>query len=325
MATPTTVVATSTTVPSAAAPIPVPAASTVAEILALRRPVTLAHAGGDFAAPHSTLFAFTEAAIAGIDALEMDVMLTADGVLVVQHDDTVDRTTDSTGQVRTFTYEQLGALDNAYWFSGDVWVDKSLPDEAYPYRGVRTGDRPPPAGYVPDDFAVATFSEVAERFPDHVLDVEIKIPRDEEGMDDLDFAIEGARVLAEQIEQLGRSDSVVVVSFSDVVMEAFREFAPEVATSPGLDTLVAWYAGGEVTFAPQDTVFQAPPVFEGIEVLTVETVERARAEGFGIWAWPSDSSQETTEFYRELFERGVDGVISARHAEAVEAVGAVQG
>jgi glycerophosphoryl diester phosphodiesterase len=305
--------------PMATDSIPVPDASTVDELLALDRPVTLAHAGGDFAAPHSTLFAFTQAAIAGIDALEMDVMLTADGVLVVQHDDTVDRTTDATGPVRTFSVDALQQLDNAYWFSGDVWIDKSLPDDAYLYRGVRNGDRPAPVGYVPDDFAVPTFREVAERFPHHVLDVEIKIPRDEDGDDDLDFAIDAARVLADEIEQLGRTGSVIVVSFDDQVLDAFRGFAPQVATSPGLGTLVAWYAGGAVTFAEQDVVFQAPPVFEGIEVLTNETIDRAVAEGYPIWAWMNDGAQETTEFYRELFARGVDGVITSRHAEAVDA------
>lgn len=291
----------------------------MADLLALGRPVTLAHAGGDFAAPHSTLFAFTEAARAGIDALEMDVMLTGDGVLVVQHDDTVDRTTDATGPVRSWSAVQLAALDNAYWFSGDVWVDKSLADEAYPYRGVRTGDRPPPVGYTPDDFAVPTFRQVAERFPNHVLDVELKIPRDGFGNDDVEFAVEAARVLADEIGQLGRTDSVIVVSFDDRVLDAFRRFAPEVATSPGLGTLVTWYAGGDAVFAEQDVVFQAPPVFEGIEVLTAETVERAAAAGFPVWAWMDDGSQETAEFYRQLFARGVAGVISSRPAEAVAA------
>ncbi|MEI8360387.1 MAG: glycerophosphodiester phosphodiesterase family protein, partial [Deltaproteobacteria bacterium] len=77
-----------------------PEASTVADLLALDRPIVIAHAGGDFEAPHSTLFAYTEAALRGVDVLELDVMLTADRVLVVQHDDTVDRTTEASGPVR---------------------------------------------------------------------------------------------------------------------------------------------------------------------------------------------------------------------------------
>lgn len=301
--------------------VPEPAASTVADLLALGRPIVAAHAGGDFDAPHSTMFAFTEAALAGVDVLEMDVMLTADEVLIVHHDDTVDRTTETSGVVRDMTYAELETLDNAHWFSGDVWVDTSLPDEAYVWRGVRTGDRPPPEGYGPDDFRIETFASVAEAFPAHVLDVEIKVQRGADGEPDLARATRAAQVLADEIERLGRVESVIVVSFDDRVIEAFRGFAPSVATSPGLDTLVAWYAGAPVEFAPQDVVFQVPPVFEGIEVLTAETVDRARADGFAVWAWMSAGEQETAEYYAELIARGVDGLIVARPAVAVAAVG----
>ena len=290
------------------------------ELLALGRPVTLAHAGGDYDAPHSTLFAFTEAIVAGIDALEMDVRLSSDGVLMVHHDETVDRTTDETGRVDSFTADELAAMDNAYWFSGDTWVDKSLPDESYLYRGIRTGQQPPPDGYTADDFGIATFRQVAERFPGHVLDVEIKIPDDASGEPNLEAAAEIARVLADEINDLDRSQSVIAVSFADEAMAAFREFAPEVATSPGTDTLVAWYTGADHQFAPQDVVFQAPPFFEGIEVLTADTIERARADGFGIWAWMDASTQETTEFYRRLIALGIDGIIASRNSEVVAAL-----
>ena len=297
--------------------VPDPEASTVGELLALVRPVVAAHAGGDFDFPHSTMFAYAEAALAGTDVLEMDVMLTADGVLVVHHDDTVDRTTETSGVVRDLTYTQLEVLDNAYWFSGDVWVDKNLPDESYVWRGVRTGDRPPPEGYLPDDFRIETFASVSEAFPAHVLDVEIKVQSGADGEPDLDQAFETARVLADEIERLDRTDSVIVVSFDDRVIEMFRTMAPEVATSPGLDILVAWYTGAEVEFAVQDVVFQVPPVFEGIEVLTADTVQRAHDDGFDVWAWMSSGDQENAEFYRELTDRGVDGLIVARPAEAV--------
>jgi glycerophosphoryl diester phosphodiesterase len=301
--------------------IPTPEASTVVELLALDRPVMLAHAGGDFDGPHSTLFAFTEAVIAGIDALEMDVRLSSDGVLMVHHDETVDRTTEASGRVDEFTAEELAALDNAYWFSGDTWVDKSLPDASYLYRGVRSGQQPPPDGYSADDFAIATFQEVAECFPERVLDVEIKIPDDPDGEPDLDAAIEIAQALAVEIAELNRTDSVIAVSFADEAMVAFRTFAPGVATSPGTDTLTAWYAGADHEFAPQDVVFQAPPFFDGLEVLTTETIDRARADGFGIWAWMDDAStQETAEFYRELIARGIDGIIASRNSEAVAAL-----
>lgn len=321
---PTSAPAASSTTPSPARAIDrlrPPEANTVAEVLALRRPVVIAHAGGDFEAPHSTMYAFTEAALAGADVLEMDVMLSADRQLVVQHDDTVDRTTDATGRVRDLSAAELGALDNAYWFAGDTWSDQTLDPDAYLLRGVRTGDRPAPEGYGPDDFRIETFRSVATAFPDHVLDVEIKIPTGDDGQPDLEWAIAGAEELAAEIADLGRIDSVIVVSFDDDVLAAFRAAAPGVATSPGLDTLVAWYGGAPVEFAPTDLVMQVPPFYAGIEVLTADVVARAHADGFAVWVWMDDTStQENAEFYVTMLDRGVDGLLVSRPTVAVDVV-----
>ena len=301
--------------------VPIPEASTVAQLLALDRPIVIAHAGGDFEAPHSTLFAYGRAARLGVDVLELDVMLTADRVLVVQHDDTVDRTTQSSGRVRDLSFDDLRRLDNAYWYSGDTWSDHGLPEDAYVFRGVRTGSAPPPPGYGPDDFAVPSFREVARAFPRHVLDVEIKVPSDASGEPDLAWAIEGAEALAAEIAELGREKSVIVVSFDDDVLAAFRRVAPGVATSPGLSTLVDWYVGVPVEFAPTDVAFQVPPVYQGVEVLTPEVIARAQAEGFAVWVWMDDPDhQETASFFEDLLGRGIEGLLVARPSVAREVV-----
>lgn len=309
------------TAPRAIDGVPVPEAGTVNDLLALDRPLVIAHAGGDFEAPHSTMYAFTEGALAGTDVLEMDVMLTADDVLVVHHDDTVDRTTETTGAVRDLTYAELAALDNAYWFVPGAWSDQSLPADAYELRGIRTGDRPAPPGYGPDDFRIETFRAVAEAFPDHVLDVELKVQRTADGEPDLERATRAAQVLADEITALGRTDSVIVVSFDATVIAAFHAVAPDVATSPALDTLVAWYTGAPVEFAPTDVVFQVPPFYEGVEVLTPDVVARAQAEGFDVWVWMDDTAtQEEASFYRMLLDRGVDGLLVSRPTVAVDVI-----
>ena len=78
------------------------------------------------------------------------------------------------------------------------WRSQREPVDAYVWRGVRTGQVEPPETYTADDFRVETFRSVAEAFPDHVLDIEIKVPGNAAvNEDDLAFAIEGARVLAE--------------------------------------------------------------------------------------------------------------------------------
>ena len=321
-AAPTTTAAPTSVPTTTAAPrpaIPVPEATDLASVFALERPVVIGHAGGDQSWPHSTMYAFVQAAVAGTDVLEMDVQLTADGVLVVQHDDTVDKTTETTGRVRDLTYDELQALDNAYWWS-DAWASHDEPDDAYIYRGIRTGEIEPPPGFTPDDFRVETFRSIATTFPDHVLDIELKVPDGDDGEDDLDFAIEGARVLAEEIAELGRTDSVVVVSFNDDVMAAFREFAPDVATSPGTTSSFGWIVGG-TELADSDVLLQVPPFYQGIDVLgpDLDLLGKAEAAGIEVWAWPNDAAaQENADFYEELIDIGVDGVIAGSPEIAVE-------
>ncbi len=74
-------------------------------------PQFIAHRGGTVYEPENTLSAFRDAVAAGADWIEMDVQRTQDGVLVVIHDETVERTTDGTGNVRDLTFEQIRALD----------------------------------------------------------------------------------------------------------------------------------------------------------------------------------------------------------------------
>jgi glycerophosphoryl diester phosphodiesterase len=75
--------------------------------------VAIAHRGGpgDDGAREGTLAAFQAAVDAGADWLEFDVRTTSDGVLVVLHDPTVDRTTDGTGAIAGMTLAQVRALD----------------------------------------------------------------------------------------------------------------------------------------------------------------------------------------------------------------------
>ena len=286
--------------------------ATVDALVALATPINLSHAGGDQAAPHSTMFAFREGVLAGADALEMDVQLTADGVLIVQHDDTVDKTTNATGPVAGFTLEEIQALDNAHWFSPECWPCQDRPVQEYIYRGIRTGDIEPPEGYSRDDFRVVTFREVAEAFPNLVLDVEIK--------GSFPDAVPAAEQLAAEIAELGLVDRTIVVSFDDDVIDVFHEISPDVAVSPGLTRLTEWFLN-DAEIEPYFEVFQVPPFQGDIQVVDAETVQRVHDEGRELWVWPDDASrQENAEFYGLLIDYGVDGIITGRPAAMVEAL-----
>lgn len=73
-------------------------------------PLGVAHRGGGWMAPENTLAGIEAAAAAGIRGVELDVRTSADGVLVLHHDDSVHRVTDGTGDVEALTLAELRAL-----------------------------------------------------------------------------------------------------------------------------------------------------------------------------------------------------------------------
>jgi glycerophosphoryl diester phosphodiesterase len=83
------------------------------------RPV-VAHRGASAHAPENTLAAFEDALRLGVDALEFDVRVTADGVPVVHHDATLDRTTDAAGLVAARTLAALRSADAGARFTRDA-------------------------------------------------------------------------------------------------------------------------------------------------------------------------------------------------------------
>jgi glycerophosphoryl diester phosphodiesterase len=77
----------------------------------LPRPTIFAHRGSSAYAPENTISAFKLAILHGADAIELDAKLSADGHVVVIHDQTIDRTTPSSGQVGDLPLSELHALD----------------------------------------------------------------------------------------------------------------------------------------------------------------------------------------------------------------------
>jgi len=77
----------------------------------LKRPTIFAHRGSCAYAPENTLAAFMLAIDQHADGIELDVKLSADGQVVVMHDDTVDRTTDGTGRVKSLNLPEIKKLD----------------------------------------------------------------------------------------------------------------------------------------------------------------------------------------------------------------------
>ncbi len=82
-----------------------------------RKPLIIAHRGACSYAPENTMAAFRLALEQGADGIELDAKLSKDGVVVVIHDQTVDRTTNGSGKVANLTFAELQKLDAGIQFA----------------------------------------------------------------------------------------------------------------------------------------------------------------------------------------------------------------
>ena len=87
--------------------------------------LSVAHRGAARHAPENTFAAIDAALAMGVDGVELDVRTTNDGVLVLMHDSTVDRTTNGSGDVSAMSWSELQALTVPSTFDG-------VPDQGVP-------------------------------------------------------------------------------------------------------------------------------------------------------------------------------------------------
>ncbi len=160
--------------------------------------LVVAHRGASVQAPENTMESFRLGAEAGADAIELDVHLTSDGQLAVIHDDTVDRTTDGTGAVATFTLDKLRTLDAGARFTAA--------DGSTPFAG--------------KGLTIPTLEEVLDWLPDDIgLVVEIKaratVPKVVEALRD------------RPVRTDGRAN---VISFDEAAIEEAHALDPDLPT-----------------------------------------------------------------------------------------------
>ncbi|HUL06747.1 MAG TPA: glycerophosphodiester phosphodiesterase [Candidatus Acidoferrum sp.] len=96
---------------------------------AFRLPRVIGHRGAAAHAPENTLEGIREAARRGARWVEFDAKLTGDGVVILMHDDTLDRTTNGRGPVARTSFADIGRLDAGAWF-GEAWRGARVPSLA---------------------------------------------------------------------------------------------------------------------------------------------------------------------------------------------------
>jgi glycerophosphoryl diester phosphodiesterase len=146
------------------------------------------HRGNAAHAPENTIESFRQAAAIGVDALELDVQVSADGHVVVIHDPTLDRTTNRTGRVDRLTLAEIQGADAGARFTKDG-------GNSWPYRG--------------HGIVVPTLDEVLATFRSMPLLIEIK-------------AAAASRAARAIIERHDATNRCIVASFDERAMDAFR-------------------------------------------------------------------------------------------------------
>jgi glycerophosphoryl diester phosphodiesterase len=240
--------------------------------------LVIAHRGGRSLGPEGTLYTFRKAVELGVDVLEMDVRSTADGHLIILHDDRVDRTTNATGLVENFTLAELKKLDAAYHWSPDN--GRTLPLRN---KGIK----------------IPTLSEVFDTFSQTKMILEIK-----------DYRSSTAHSLCRLIRDHQMTEKVMVASFNADSLKEFRSLCPQVATSAGASEAMLFYGLQKVyleaAYSPEAQALQVPEAFRDLRIVTARFVEAAHTRNLRVHVWTVNE----VKAMKRLLDLGVDGIMT---------------
>lgn len=248
-----------------------------------RRPQVFAHRGGSALAPENTIAAFDSGVAHGAQGLELDVHLSADGVVVVHHDRTLDRTTNLTGPIASRTAEELARADAGY-----SWRDGGSGPAAmeFPFRG--------------RDISIPTLAGVLARYRDMPIVIELKV-------NDAELA----RAVVEVVRQADAVDRVCLGSFGLRVLREARRLEPGLATSAAREE-VRWALYRSWCRWPVRRVgyegYQVPEWSGRTRVISPRFIEYAHAAGLGVQVWTVDTEEEAAR----LLAWRVDALITDR-------------
>ena len=281
-------------------------------------PILIAHGGGNKEFPDNTLEAFYNAYSVDKNVMmETDVSITADGVVILSHDTTIDRKTNQTGAIADWKYSDLieQRVDFSYTnktknqklvegservkFKTDDGVEVTPLDVEYP-EGVEPRD--------PEVFLATTLEELVRAFPENRINVEIK----QEG--EL-----GKRAFDEILAILERNDAfdrVVLASFHAEIYDEFRRYQKEgrvpdnfmysPSVSGAAKYLIMYLAGVDLFFTDGMCVFQIPTDEYGINLAREDVINNAHRHNLAVHYWTIDDK----ETMRRLIDIGADGIMT---------------
>lgn len=261
-----------------------------------RRPLVIAHRGASDELAEHTLAAYQEAIDAGADALECDVRLTADTVLVCVHDRRIDRTSDGRGVVANHTLEQLQRHDFAGWKQGWDGIGGDTPALHDVAARVLTLD--------------ALLDLVAAAGRPVGLSIETKHPSR--------FGALVEQLLVAKLSERGMvtpprtgAGEIRVMSFAEVAMRRMRRLSPTVPRVLLMDRVPVRLRSG---WLPYGVRYAGP----GIDIIRNHPgyVRRVHESGGKVHVWTVDEPDDVAL----CLDLGVDGIITNRPREVRVAV-----
>lgn len=244
-------------------------------------PVVLAHRGDSARFPENTLPAFESAVKMKVDVIETDVHLSADGEVVIWHDDTLERMSGDPREISQMTWEEIRQVNAGFQFTADE-------GKSFPYRDQKI----PPV----------LLKELISRFPEMKFNVDLK---------------DNSRLLAEKyaeiLTDLECTDRIVTASFHKSTLTYFRKILPQAissCTSSEVLRLILLYRSGILTipFPYKKKILQVPEYSGKTKVLSSGFIKYLHKRGFKVQVW---TVNEATEMNRFL-DMGVDGIFTDR-------------
>lgn len=259
-----------------------------------------AHRSGGGIAPENTMMAFKNCVENGsfaIDIFEFDLHITKDGELVLLHDDTLDRTSDSTEvfgreevKPSEMTYEELRQLNMGENFTTDSGET--------PYKGLHGED-------VPEDLRIVRLQDVFEYLADYgeySYIIEIK--------DSDDLGRQACDKLYAIMKEYDMLDRVVAGTFHGEITEYMDEKYPDMLRSASIAEVAGFYFDALSDAENPDSAYG----FEALQIpdqlyfnlATTQLVNYAHEHNIAVQYWTINDPQTV----QELAEIGADAIMS---------------
>lgn len=249
-------------------------------------PLVFAHRGSSNLFPENTELAFVNSFAMGVDAFETDIRLTKDGKIITQHNEDIDETTDGTGKVIDYTYDELKEFNFGYRFkdiNGNIPYVENRVDGLYPME----------------------VSNFFRKFGDNVVySIDIK--------DDGENGIKSAELLYKFVKEYKLEKNVIFSSFNEENLKHLRKISHgEIIISGSIEkTKEVVYASyfGYDGFKKFNTHAMMIPRFEKLPLDTKYLIYKIHRHNMAVCYWTIDTEEEM----RMLIDKKVDGIITDR-------------